>query len=124
MDKLPEPSFERDSTWPRRMLGVEEGLKTQKRTATIWFVGLSALSISRFWREITVYKKNYPLFLAVIVPTFLFTSYNLAQFLKVDPYYLAAELNNQNEEKYIINYKALYLEAKRKNIQLPDNLIL
>jgi hypothetical protein len=123
MDKLPEPSFENDPKWPRKRLGAEEMLKQKKSTATKIFYVLAGLSLFRYYREITFYQHNYSKFLFLIVPTFLFSSYALGQ-LKIDSYVYAANLNNQNEEEYIRQYRDLWKEAKRKNIQLPDNLIL
>jgi hypothetical protein len=123
MDKLPEPTFDNDKTFPRLKLGVQPYIEEKEKNLKYFFFGLSALSVGRYWREITFYKKDHPFFLLVIVPTFIFSSYQIANFLSHDAHAYAASKNNDAERKYIENYKSLWREAKKKNIEIPDELI-
>jgi hypothetical protein len=123
MDKLSEPEFESDRNWPRMKLGVEDYIAKKEKNQPIFFGLLSLLSIGRYWREITFYKKDYPLFVAAIIPTFLFTSYQISKYLVHDPYAYAALDNNEEERKYIENYRSLWREAKKKNIEIPNHLL-
>ena len=123
MDKLPEPYFESDKNWPRLKLGVDDYNKEKRNNFLPYFAIFSAGSIFRYWREVTYYKKNNSFFLFVIVPTFLFSSYQLAEYFNRDVYGVAASRNNENERKYIEEYRALYREYKRKNLEIPDELV-
>jgi hypothetical protein len=123
MDKLPETTFDNDKTWPRMKVGVQSYINDKEKNLKFLFFGLSALSIGRYWREINFYKKDHPLFLLVIVPTFLFSSYQIATFLTHDAHAYAALKNNTNERSYIESYKSYWREAKKKNIEIPDELV-
>jgi hypothetical protein len=123
MDKLPEPHFESDKNWPRLKHGVQDFIS--KKQGNLWYyaAGLGAVSIGRYWREITFYKKDHPFFLFVVVPTFLFSSYQIATSLTHDSHADAALKNNEKEQKYIESYRSLWKEAKKKNVEIPDELI-
>lgn len=123
MDKLPEPEFNSDKVWNRYKHGTEALLAESDKKFMYWFAGLSAVSIYKYWREVTFYKKNVGTF-AVIAGLYLFSSYNIARFMTEDPFVTAAVSNNQAESKYIEQYKNLYKEAKAKGLTIPDNLIL
>ena len=123
MDKLPEPCFDNDKNWPRLKVDVHSYIQNKEKNFNLFFYGLSALSIGRYWREINFYKKDHPFFLLVIVPTFIFSSYQIANFLTHDRHAYAALKNNEEERKYIENYKSLWREAKKKNIEIPDELV-
>lgn len=123
MDKLPEPEFANDKHWPRLLLGVSDYIQEKEKNRHIIFGALAAGSIFRYWREITFYKKNNGMFLFVIVPSFLFSAYQAARFWTHDAHAYAAQLNNENEAKYQEEYRNLWREAKRKNIEIPDHLI-
>jgi hypothetical protein len=123
MDKLPEPSFDNDKTWPRIKLGVQPYIEDKEKNLKTIFFGLSALSIGRYWREINFYKKDHPFFLFIVIPTFLFSSYQIADFLSHDAHAYAAMKNNDNERSYIESYKSLWREAKKKSIEIPDELV-
>lgn len=123
MDKLPEPEFIPNKNWPRLMTGVEDYINSKEKNRHLLFLGFSAASIFRYWREVTFYKKNNLFFLGAVVPTFLFTSYQLARFLTHDPHAYAAIRNNENELKYQDEYKQLWRESKKKNVEIPDDLI-
>ena len=123
MDKLPEPSFDNDKAWPRIKVGVNSYINDKEKNFNYFFYGLSALSIGRYWREINFYKKDHPFFLAVIIPTFIFSSLQIATYLTHDFHAYAALKNNEEERKYIGSYKSLWREAKKKNIEIPDELV-
>ena len=123
MDKLPEPEFGRDKNWPRLLTGVEELQAVSESKYQQYFVVFSAASIFRYWREVTFYKKNYLTFLGV-AGAFVFSSHNIAKFLTDDPYVLAAEENNRREREFIGQYKTQYSNAKKKNIDIPNSLVL
>lgn len=123
MDKLPEPSFDNDKTWPRMKVGVQTYIQEKEKNFNYFAAGLSALSIGRYWREINFYKKDHPFFLMVIIPTFLFSSYQIANYLTHDAHAYAALENNAKETQYIESYKSLWREAKKKNIEIPDELV-
>lgn len=123
MDKLPEPEFTPDKTWPRFLHGTEPMVSQSRKKYMYWFTALSAGSIYKFWREITFYNKNMTQF-AVVAALFAFTSYNIAKLRTEDPFVLAAVRNNEAEKKYIEEYRNLYKEARAKGISIPNNLIL
>jgi len=123
MDKLPEPEFSLHKNWPRLLLGVEDYITKKESNRYPLFFLFSAASIFRYWREVTFYKHNNAMFIFVVVPTFLFSSYQLSRFLTYDAHAYAALRNNQNELAYQEEYKALWMEAKKKNIEIPDHLI-
>lgn len=123
MDKLPEPEFIPNNNWPRLMTGVEDDINLKEKNRNLLFLGFSGASIFRYWREVTFYKKNNLYFLGAVIPTFFFTSYVLAKYLTYDPYAYAALRNNENELKYQEEYKQLWREYKKKNIEIPDDLI-
>jgi len=123
MDKLPEPYFESDKNWPRLKLGVDEHNLKQRTNFLPYFAVLSAGSIYRYWREVAYYRKNNTFFVFVVVPTFLFSSYQLADYLNRDVYGVVAARNNENERKYIEEYRNLWREAKRRNLEVPDHLV-
>ncbi len=123
MDKLPEPEFSRDKNWPRLLTGVEDFISNREKNRHILFALFSGASIYRYWREVTFYRNNHGTFMLLVVPTFLFTSYQLARFLTYDAHAYAALRNNQNEQSYQDQYRALWKEAKKKNIDFPDHLI-
>jgi hypothetical protein len=122
MDKLNEPSFDRDRIWPRYLLGVDEAKKNKAAKYPLYFGVLAGASIYRYWREITFYRNNWATF-ALIAPAFLFSSYMIARTLTTDPYIEAAETNNIKEKDFINEYRSLYKDAKRKGIEIPDHLI-
>lgn len=122
MDKLPEPEFTNDKTWPRLMHGVKELRDENDRKFKNTFLGLSFLTCFRYIREVTYYKKNYVVS-AAIVPLLVFSSYQLAKFYAYDPYVLAAEKNNKAEIEYIQKYKSLYKKAKSLHLEVPNELI-
>ena len=123
MDKLSEPEFNKDKKWPRLVTGATDFIQIKEKNRNLLFGGLAAASIFRYWREVTFYKKNSAMFLFIVVPTFLYTSYELSRFLTHDPHAYAAIRNNESEAKYQDEYKKLWREAKRKNIEIPDHLI-
>jgi hypothetical protein len=123
MDKLPEPEFQKDKNWPRLLHGVEEHIEKTEKNILPYFAFFSAASIFRYWREVTFYKKNYPIFFLVIVPGFLFSSFQLAKFLNYDTYGVAALKNNENERNFLEKTKHIVREYKKKNIRIPDELI-
>jgi len=123
MDKLPEPEFGRDPHWPRLLTGVEPLLNQGNSKSNTWFLGLSAVSLLRYYREVTFYKKNY-LLTAGVTAGFLFASYNISRMLQEDPFVLAANENNRREEEFIKEYMRLYKSAKEKGLLLPNNLIV
>jgi hypothetical protein len=123
MDKLPEPEFENDKNWPRLKLGVDDYVKKKEARLLPLTIFFASASIWRYGREIYFYKKNALFFFPVVIPTFIFASYNLARFLCFDPHAYAAQRNNINENMYIEHYRGLYKEAQRKNIAIPDALI-
>jgi len=123
MDKLPEPDFGRDLNWPRIKTGVEPLLAQSNKKANMLFLGLTAASLFRYYREVTFYKKNYMMSAGVALG-FIFASYNLARFLSDDPYVLAAERNNHSEEKFIVEYTTMYKESKEKGLNIPNNIIV
>lgn len=122
MDQLQEPKFQQDPNWKRQLLGIEPFRKEMDNKAQNLFYILSALSCFRYLREVTYYKKNYMTSL-FICGGFVFSSYSLSKFLKEDPFVVAAEMNNESENRYRQEYKKLFLEAKSKNIEIPLNLI-
>jgi hypothetical protein len=123
MDKLPEPEFVPDKTWPRLMHGTEPLLAQSQTKFYKTFLALAGFSVYKYWREVFFYKKNFPTF-AAISTLFVFSSYNLAKLYTDDPYVLAAAQNNAEERKYINEYRTLYKQAKSKNIEIPDHLVL
>ena len=123
MDKLSEPEFSSNKNWPRLKIGVEEYIQSKEKNRQLLFVGFSAASIFRYYREVTFYKKNLPFFLVAVVPTFIFTSYQMSRFLTHDPHAYAALRNNENEVKYQEEYRQLWKTAKSKNVEIPDELI-
>ena len=123
MDKLSEPEFESDLNWPRIKQGVEEYIKASETKKNAYFAFFSAASIYRYYREINFYVKNNSFFYFLIIPTFAFSSYQLATYLTYDPYAIAALKNNEMEKQYIEGLKKVWNEAKNKNIELPDRLI-
>ena len=122
MDKLPEPEFGRDQNWPRLLTGTEPLLAEGKRSSMKWFAALSAISIFRYWREVTFYKKNYQQS-AFFFAGFLFASYQIAHLINEDPYILAAEENNKREEKFISDYVNLYKNARGKGLIVPGEFL-
>ena len=122
MDKLQEPQFESDHNWKRLLLGTEPVRNQMDDKAQNLFLILSGLSVFRYVREVTFYKKNYfsTLF---ICSGFILSSYNISKFFKEDSYVVAAEENNKNELNYIREYKNLFIEARDKKLELPQNLI-
>lgn len=122
MDKLPEPEFTPDRTWPRLMHGVKELKDENDLKFKKTFVGLSFLTCFRYIREVTFYKKNY-ITSAAIVPLLIWSSYQLAKVHAYDPYVLAAERNNIAELEYISTYKSLYKKAKSQNLEIPNELL-
>ena len=86
MDKLPEPEFKKDKSWPRLSVDVDEQIANKGKYFYPYFGGLAAISIFRYWREITFYKKDHLIFSSLIVPTFIFSSWAIAKFLTTDPY--------------------------------------
>ena len=60
MDKLPEPEFIPNKNWPRLMTGVEDYINSKEKNRQLPFLGFSAGSIFRYWREVTFYKKRSP----------------------------------------------------------------
>ncbi len=122
MDKLPEPEFGRDANWPRKVTGVKPLLTAGRKKSTLFFFGLSALSLFRYHREVTFYKKNYPV-AAGVTFGFLFASYNIAKFLAEDPFVLAAEENNKREQAFIDEYLGLYHSAREKGLVVPNEIL-
>jgi len=122
MDKLPEPEFGRDENWSRLLTGVEEQMAVCETKYFKLFPVLAAGSIFRYYREITFYKKNYVTSFGIFA-AFLFSSHNIAKFLSEDPFLLAAEENNKREQEFITSYKALYSNARRSNLDIPNGLI-
>jgi|LauGreDrversion4_2_1035121.scaffolds.fasta_scaffold623924_2 hypothetical protein len=123
MDKLPEPEFQRDKNWPRLLHGVEQHIEKAEKNRLTHFALFSSLSIFRYWREVTFYKKNYPIFFMLVVPGFLFTSWELAKFINYDTYAVAALKNNEEERRYLEEAKHIVREYKKKSIRIPDELI-
>ena len=123
MDKLPEPEFGTNPNWPRLLTGVEPLLAQSQSKANMWFLGLSAASLYRYYREVTFYKKNYVMTAGVTLG-FLFASYNIARMIHDDPYVLAAQKNNRREEEFINDYITLYRSAKEKGLAVPHNLVV
>jgi hypothetical protein len=123
MDKLPEPEFNNDKNWPRLLTGVEEYIANKEKNRNALFALFTGASIYRYWREVTFYKNNHGTFMFLVVPTFVFTSYQLARFLTYDPNGYSALRNNQSERSYLDEYRALWKEARKKNIDFPDHLI-
>ena len=123
MDKLPEPEFEADKNWNRLLHGTEPLLKESETSFYKWFAFLTSVSVYKYWREKTYYKKNYSQF-ALVASLFTFSSYNIARLMTEDPYVLAAVKNNENELNYIDSYRALFKEFNDKHLTLPNNLIL
>lgn len=122
MDKLPEPEFKNDLNWPRLKVGVEEYMKSKESRRNFYFLLFSTVSSLRYYREITYYRKNF-LFTAGIIPLFIISSYGMASYITSDPYAIAALENNECEKRYILKLKNLLSEAKKKGIEIPDNLI-
>ena len=122
MDKLPEPEYQSDKNWSRLYVGLSELRAKEDLTFYKSFIVLAGLTSYKYVREVTFYKRNYLTSLAVL-SGFIFTSYNYAQGAAYSKFLCAAEKNNAAELKFIKNYKALYKEAKSKNIDIPDELI-
>jgi len=124
MDRLNEPEFVNDKHWHRKKVGVESYITNKEKNMNYIFYALAALSIGRYYREITFYKKNIGMFLFAIVPTFSFTSYQISRFICRDPHAYAALENNSKEDEFINEFSAKWKESKKKQIQIPDNVIL
>src|SRR4051812_36899950 len=124
MDKLPEPHFDSDKNWPRMRVGVNDYIKSKECKLYFYFSLFAGASIYRYYREIFFYKKNSIFFLAVVIPTFAFTSYQLANFLVHDTYAYAALTNNKSELEFRNDLKNKWKEAKRRNIKLSDDIVL
>jgi hypothetical protein len=122
MDQLQEPKFQPDSNWRRLLHGTDTLRKQMDEQANNTFYILSFLSCGRYLREVTYYKKNYLLSM-LICAGFVASSYCISRKLKEDPFVVAAEENNKKELAYKDEYKRLFLEAEKKNLQLPENLI-
>ena len=122
MDKLPEPEYQSDKNWSRLYVGLSELRAKEDLTFYKSFIVLAGLTSYKYVREVTFYKRNYLTSLAVL-SGFIFTSYNYAQGAAYSKFLCAAEKNNAAELEFIKNYKALYKEAKSKNIDIPDELI-
>lgn len=122
MDQLQEPKFAPDSNWKRFLHGVEPMRKDIDIKIRNLFLILSGLSCYRYLREVTYYKKNYVASL-LICSGFVLSSFNIAKFLKEDPFVVAAESNNINETKYKEEYRKLFVEASSKKLELPQSLI-
>jgi hypothetical protein len=122
MDQLQEPKFQYDSNWKRILHGSDTLRKQMDQKANKTFYILSFLSCARYLREVTFYKKNY--FMSIFICAgFIGSSYSISKMMKEDPFVVAAEENNKKELAYIEEYKKLFLEAERKNIQIPEDLI-
>jgi hypothetical protein len=122
MDQLQEPKFQPDSDWKRYLHGSEPLRKQMDYDANKTFYILSLLTCGRYLREVTYYKRNYLMSL-IICTGFIGASYSISKMLKEDPFVVAVEKNNENEIAYKDEYKTLFLEAKKKNLQIPENLI-
>lgn len=122
MDKLPEPEYQTDKNWKRLLLGLNEERSKQEIPFYKTFIALSALTCYKYFREVTFYQKNYMKTIFVL-SGFVFTSYQIALSKAYTPFLLAAEKNNENEKDFISKYKALYKEAKAKQIEVPDHLL-
>ena len=122
MDKLPEPEFEKDRIFPRKLLGVEKSLTQMKNKYYYYFAFLSLVSIGKYYRDITFYDKKFMKFFA-IATVFGYAAHSIAEYLAFDPFYTAAMRNNQNEEEFIKEYGNLLREAKKKNIEIPDEIL-
>ena len=122
MDQLQEPKFQADSNWRRFLHGSEPMRKEMDNKANQTFYVLSFLTCARYLREVTFYKKNY-LMSMLICAGFVGSSYSISKMLKEDPFVVACEENNKNELAYREEYKSLFLEAEKKDIKLPENLI-
>ena len=122
MDQLQEPKFQADSNWKRFLHGSEPLRKQMDGKANEVFYGLSFLTCARYLREVTFYKKNYFMSM-VICAGFVGSSYSISKMLKEDPFVVAVEENNKKELAYREEYKNLFIEAEKKNLQLPENLI-
>jgi hypothetical protein len=123
MDKLPEPVYQTDKNWSRLYVGLGELRAKEDSTFYKSFILLAGVTSYKYVREVTFYKRNYLTSLAVL-SGFIFSSYNYAQGKAYSNFLLAAEKNNAAELEFIKNYKALYKEAKAKNIDIPDELII
>lgn len=124
MDKLPEPHFEEDKKWPRMRVGVEEYIKNKESKFPYYFAALATASIFRYYREVFFYKKNSAFFFAVVIPTFAFTSYQLANFFVHDSHAHAARENNKKELEFRNELRAKWREAKKRNVKLSDDITL
>ena len=122
MDKLPEPELGVDKNFPRKKTGIEPYVEKSNRKFLMYFATLSCLSIYRYWREIYFYEKKPTIF--IIVPFFLFSSYNISKFIADDAFIYAAIRNNKEEDEFKTEYAKLYKEAKLKNIHVPDDLLI
>jgi hypothetical protein len=124
MDKLSEPSFENDKQWPRLKLGVKEYIKDKEKYLIPTFLILAGLSCGRYYREITWYKKDLGKFYFLIVPSYIFTSLQLARWVYRDVHAYAALENNRREKQFQDELKAVWKEAKKKSVNFPDEIVL
>jgi hypothetical protein len=122
MDKLPEPEFEQDKIFPRRFLGVEKDLPAQNFKYYKFLTLISAISIGKFYRDITFYDRNLLKFIG-IATAFTFAAHSIASYIAYDPFHSAALRNNKHEEEFIKEYGKLLKEAKNKNVKIPDELL-
>ncbi len=122
MDKLPEPEFQQDKIFPRRLLGVENDLPAQHTKYYKLFGLISAISIGKYYRDITFYDKNILKFVGVAA-AFGLAAHTIASYLAYDSFHTAALRNNKNEEQFIQEYGKLLKEAKTKDVKIPDELL-
>lgn len=123
MDKLPEPSFSKDPNYSRKFVGLDDYIAQRNKNYLAWLGIFSFGSIYRYWREVTFYKKDHVFFFCVIVPGFLFTSYQLAYLTAFEPYGEAAVINNEKEDEFLAEYGKYYREARRNNVEIPSNYL-
>jgi hypothetical protein len=122
MDKLPEPEFEQDKIFPRKLLGIERDLPVQNFKFYKFFTLISAISIGKYYRDITFYDKKFLKFFG-IATAFAFGAHSIASYIAYDSFHTAALRNNKNEEEFIKEYGKLLKEAKNKDVRIPDELL-
>jgi hypothetical protein len=122
MDKLPEPEFQSDKMFPRKLHGVEKDLPAQQFKYFKFFGLISPFLIGKYYRDITFYDKNIKKFL-VTAFLFGFAAHSIASYVAYDSFHTAALKNNEREEVFIQEYGKLLKEAKDKNVKIPDELL-
>lgn len=124
MDKLDEPTYQADPVWKRIRYGAEEQIQSKQTKRHLLFWTITTLSLYRFYRERTFYNKQMDIFVGIIVPSFLFSSWQIACYLTAQPFAISTVKNNGLERSFIDQYGELYKTANQKGLKVPNELLL